>query len=146
MRRANLIFVLLLSLTAGAEQHTLEQLKAEAEKASGGHQAQLYGTLAQRMVDVADQQFAEGQSINGHESIRQSMEYATKAHDIALSTRQKLKEVEISLRLTQRRMDAVRHTLSVEDRPDLDQAEKKLADFRQEILNAMFAPRRKDKK
>ncbi len=146
MRKHNLIFVLLLSLFAVAEQRTVEQLKAEAEKASGGHQAQLYGTLAQRMVDVADQQFAEGQSVNAQESIKQSMEYATRAHDIALSTRKKLKEVEISLRLTQRRMEAVRHTLSVEDRPALEQSEKKLADYRQDILNAMFAPRGRDKR
>ncbi len=146
MRKHNLIFVLLLSLFAVAEQRTVEQLKAEAEKASGGHQAQLYGTLAQRMVDVADQQFSEGQSVNAQESIKQSMEYATRAHDIALSTRKKLKEVEISLRLTQRRMEAVRHTLSVEDRPALEQSEKKLADYRQDILNAMFAPRGRDKR
>jgi hypothetical protein len=141
MRKHSIIFVLLLSALAFARERTLEQLKADAEKAHGGHQAELYSQLALRTVEVADQEFAEGQSVKAQQTIQECFAYATKAHDIALSTRKKRKEVEISLRMTQRRIENVRRTLSVEDRPALEKVEKKLADFRQDILDSIFAPR-----
>jgi len=53
------------------------------------------------------------------------------------------KEVEISLRKTQRHLEDVKHTLAAEDRPPVDAVEKKLADLRQELLDAMFAPKPK---
>lgn len=146
MRQRTLILLLMSATLTWAQQHrTIEQERAEAEKASGGHQAQLYGDLALRTVDLADQQYAEGQSVKAQESIKQVLEYATRAHDLTLSSKKKMKEVEISLRLTQRRLEGVRHTLAAEDRPYVESVEKKLADFRQDILNAMFAPKGKEK-
>ena len=51
--------------------------------------------------------------------------------------------MEIHLRETQRHLDNVRRTLAAEDRPPLEAVEKKLADFRQDLLNEMFAPKKK---
>ncbi len=145
MRRTGVSITMLLAmwLSASAEQKSLDQLKAEAEKASGGHQAQLCAQVAERMVDQADQQFTQGQSVQAHETIKQVMEYATRAHDISLETRKKLKEVEIHLRETQRHLSAVRRTLAEDDQPVLEAAEKKLADYRQDLLTAMFSPKKK---
>jgi hypothetical protein len=56
-----------------------------------------------------------------------------------------MKEAEIILRNTQRLLENLKRTLAAEDRPALDDAEKKLAQFRQEILDAMFAPKKETK-
>ncbi len=145
MIRQSIAIAILLTagLSASADQKSPDQLKAEAEKASGGHQAELYAQLAQRTVEVADQQFTQGNSVQGHENIKEVLEYATRAHDISLQTRKKMKEVEIHLRETQRRLESVRRTLAADDRPALQAVEKKLEDFRQDLLNAMFAPKKK---
>ena len=53
----SLALLLLLLATAFAAPKDLVQLKAEAEKAKGGHQAKLYAELADRLVEVADAAF-----------------------------------------------------------------------------------------
>jgi outer membrane biosynthesis protein TonB len=123
----------------------IERLKAEIAKASNGHRAQLNGELANKLVDMADQQFVAGQSVKAHAIIQESFEHATAAHDEALHTRKKMKEVEIHLRETQRHMEVVRRTLAAEDRSALEKLEKKLADYRQDLLDAMFSPRKRAK-
>lgn len=142
MMRQFSIVLLLTALGFAKDQKSIDQLKAEAEKATGSHQAQLYAELAERTVDVADQQFTQGESVQGHETVKQVLEYATKAHDLALESRRKIKEIEIHLRETQRHLTAVRRTLAADDRPALEKVEKKLADFRQDLLDAMFTPKK----
>lgn len=146
MRKLSYILILLSFAAAAASQKkTVEQLKSDAEKSSGSHQGITYAQLAERLVDVADQQFTAGDSSKGQETVREILADATKAHDAAVISRKKLKEVEIHLRETQRHLENVRRTLAAADRPPLEAVEKKLAEFRQDLLNVMFAPK-KDKK
>ena len=137
------IIILALSLSALAEKKTVDQLKAEAEKSRGGHQAELYAELAERLVDVADQQFTAGDSVKGQSTVQDILANATRAHDVAVSTQKKLKQVEIHLRETQRLLENVRRTLAAVDRPPLEAVEKKVADYRQDLLNEMFAPKKR---
>ena len=141
MRRL-ITIMLLLSLSAFAQKKTPEQLRSEAERASGGHQGMLYAELAERLVDVADQQFSAGESVKGQQTVQEILDSATRARDAGIGSRKKLKEIEIHLRVTQRHLEDVKRTLAAEDRPQLDAVEKKLADYRQDLLNAMFAPKK----
>ncbi len=145
-RSTPLLISLLLSAAAFASQKDLDTLKTEAAKATGGQQGKLYVEVAERLVDVADQQFTQGNSVQGHATVQEVLESATKAHDIALRTHDKRKEVEIHLRETQRHLENVKRTLAAEDRPALDEVEKKLEALRQELLDSMFAPKKKDNK
>ena len=138
-----LLFLLLVSAFAAPKD--LVQLKADAEKAKGGQQAKLYAELADRMVEVADAAFNQGDSTKGLAIVQEIMQYATKAHDGALASRDNRKEVEIYLRQTQRHLESVKQTLAADDRPQFDSAEKQLAQFRQELLDSMFAPNHKNK-
>ncbi|MGE5321218.1 MAG: hypothetical protein ACM3SW_00030 [Actinomycetota bacterium] len=140
-----IVLVILLSLPALARKKTVDELKAEAAKSHGGHQAELYAELARRLVDVADQQFTVGDSVKGQAIVQEILADATRAHDLAVSTRKKLKHVEIQLREAQRQLENMRRTLAAEDRPPVAAVESKLADFRQNLLNVMFAPRKKKK-
>jgi hypothetical protein len=146
LRLAPFVIFVLLATAVAPGQKDLEALKAEADKATGGQQAKLYAELANRLVEVANQQFSAGSSVQGHTTIQEALQDAVKAHDIALRTRDKRKEVEIHLRETQRHLENVKRTLAAEDRPTLDEVEKKLAELRQELLESMFAPKKKDNK
>ena len=146
MRKLSIALVLLsVAFTASAREKTLDQLKDEAAKAHSGHQAVLYAKIAQALVDVADQQFTNSRSADAHRTIQDVLENASRAHDVALQSHKKLKEVEIRLRETQRHLHNVRRTLALADRPAVEAVENKLEGFRQDLLNTMFAPRKEKK-
>jgi hypothetical protein len=145
MRTPSLILLTLLAVLAPA-QNALDKLKADAEKAHGGQQAKLYAQIADKLVDVADQQFTAGKSVEGLATVQDVLKYAGKAHDVALNTHDDRKQVEILIRQTQHHLEAVKRTLAPEDRPELDQVDKKLEEYRQELMTSMFAPKKKDAK
>jgi len=147
MRRTfPIIILLLLALTAGAEEKTVEQLKAEAEHAEPGQQGRLYAEIAEKLVAVADKQFTDAESVKGHATVQEILQYATKAHDLAIETRKKMKETEKSLRECRRRLENMRSTLAAEDRPAVEGVEKQLEKLTEEVLESMFAPPKKEKK
>ncbi len=141
-----IVMLLLLALAAPAEDKTVEQLKAEAEHAEAGQQGRLYAEIADRLVAVADKQFTDGESVKGHATVQELLDYATKSHDLAIQTRKKMKETEKSLRQCRRRLENMRRTLAAEDRPSVEEVEKRLEQFTEEILESMFAPPKKDQK
>jgi len=141
-----IVMLLLLALAAPAEDKTVEQLKAEAEHAEPGQQGRLYAEIADRLVAVADKQFTDGESVKGHATVQEILDYATKSHDLAIQTRKKMKETEKELRQCRRRLENMRRTLAAEDRPSVEEVEKRLEQFTEEILEAMFAPPKKDQK
>jgi stress-induced morphogen len=147
MRKAlPIIVVLLLALAAAADGKTVEQLKAEAEHADPGQQGRIYAEIADRLVAVADKQFTDAESVKGHATVQEILQYATKAHDLAIETRKKMKETEKSLRQCKRRLENMRRTLAAEDRPKVEAVEKQVEKLTEEVLESMFAPPKKDRK
>jgi polyhydroxyalkanoate synthesis regulator phasin len=144
-RSLSIIILLLLSFAAGAEQKTIDQLKAEAEHASPDQQGRLYAEIADRLVAVADKQFTDGESVNGHATVQEILQYATKAHDLVIESRKKMKETEKSLRDCHRRLENMKRTLAAEDRPKVEAVEKQLEKLTEEVLESMFAPPDKKK-
>jgi len=140
-----IIILPLLSFAAGAEQKTIDQLKAEAEHASPDQQGRLYAEIADKLVAVADKQFTDGESVNGHATVQEILQYATKAHDLVIESRKKMKETEKSLRDCHRRMENMKRTLAAEDRPKVEAVEKQLEKLTEEVLESMFAPPDKKK-
>jgi hypothetical protein len=135
--------VLLTCVLTATVQRSIDQMKAEADRAEGGHQAKLCADLAQLLVPIADQQFTEGNVLEAQKTVQEILNYATKARDASVKSRSRMKETEITLRTTQRKLEALKRTLAADDRPPLDAVEKKLEQFRQDILNEMFAPPKK---
>jgi polyhydroxyalkanoate synthesis regulator phasin len=144
--RAILMTVLLLAVMGFClGEKNIDAMKAEADKASGGHQAKLASELAQDLVKVADQQFTAGNNQQGQATVQDILKYSSLARDAAVNSHDSMKQTEIRLRETQRRLEALKRTLSVDDRPPLDAVEKKIEQFRQDLLDAMFPPKKKDK-
>ncbi len=140
-----LILLTMLALPAWSAQRSIEGLKEEADHAQGGHQAKLCSELAKYLVGIANQQFSEGSNQQAQGTVQDVLKYAEKARDAAVKSHDNLKQTEIHLRETQRRLEDLKRTLSVEDRPPLDDVEKKIGQFRQDLLDAMFPPKKKDK-
>lgn len=144
----SIILLLSLSLAAGAEQKTVDQLKTEAEHAATDQQGRLYAEIADKLVAVADKQFTDGESVKGHATVQEILQYATKAHDLTIQTRKKMKETEKALRECHRRLENMKRTLAAEDRPRVEAVEKELERLTEEVLESMFAPpdKKKDRK
>lgn len=140
-----LILLMLALLAAGGEEKTLDQLKAEAEH-KGSNQAKICAEIADRLVAVADNQFTIGQSVNAHATVDEILQYATRAHDLAIKNRRRMKDTEIHLRHCRYSLENMRKTLAAEDRPAVEAIEKKLEQFGEDLLEAMFSPPRKEKK
>lgn len=141
----SIIILLVLSFAAGAEQKTIDQLKAEAEHASPDQQGRLYAEIAEKLVSIADKQFTDGESVKGHATVQEILQYATKAHDLVIESRKKMKETEKSLRECHRRLENMKRTLAAEDRPKVEAVEKQLEKLTEEVLESMFAPPQKKK-
>jgi stress-induced morphogen len=141
-----IIIVLLLTLAASGEDKTVDQLKAEAEHAEAGQQGRLCAEIAARLVAVADKQFTDSESVKGHATVQEILQYATKAHDLAIQTRKKMKETEKDLRLCYRNLDNMKRTLAAEDRPAVEAVEKQLQQLTEDVLESMFAAPKKEPK
>ena len=140
-----IIILLVLSFAAGAEQKTVDQLKTEAEHASPDQQGRLYAEIAEKLVSVADKQFTDGESVKGHATVQEILQYATKAHDLVIESRKKMKETEKSLRECHRRLENMKRTLAAEDRPRVEAVEKQLEKLTEDVLESMFTPPGKKK-
>lgn len=141
----SIIILLALSFAASAEQKTVDQLKTEAEHAAPDQQGRLYAEIADKLVSVADQQFTGGESVKGHATVQEILQYGAKARDLAIQTRKKMKETEKSLRACRRRLENMRRTLAAEDRPKVEAVEKQLEKLTEDVLESMFAPPEKKK-
>src|SRR6266481_8766050 len=119
-----LLSLICLRVSAEDKTQTVDQLKAEAARSDAGQQAKLYAEIAERLVAVADKQFTDAESVKGHATVQEILQYATKAHDLAIETRKKMKETEKALRECRRRLENMRRTLAAEDRPSVENVEK----------------------
>jgi succinate dehydrogenase/fumarate reductase-like Fe-S protein len=142
----SITIILALAIAASAEQKTVDQLKEEAEHAGPDQQGRLYAEIADSLVLVADKQFTDGESVKGHATVQEVLQYATKSHDPAIQTRKKMKETEKSLRQCRRRLENMRRTLAAEDRPTVEAVEKQMEKLTEEVLESMFAAPKKEKK
>ena len=105
-------------------------------------------TTAETVRDrsLADQQFKEGESQQGLMTVQKAFKYAIKAHDATIKSHSRMKETEIHLREIQRHLESVKRIVPADDRPQLDEVEKRIAQMRQDILDEMFAPKKKENK
>jgi succinate dehydrogenase/fumarate reductase-like Fe-S protein len=142
----SIILLLLLALSASAEDKTVDQLKTEAERAETGQQGRLYAEIANKLVAVADKQFTDSESVKGHETVQEILQYAIKARDLAIQTRKKMKETEKDLRQCRRNLENMRRTLAAEDRPTVEAVEKQVEKLTEEVLESMFNPPKKEAK
>ena len=122
---------------------SLAELKAKAAAATGGERAMLCARVAREEVELANRHFTDGDVNQGHAAVREAVAYAEKARDAARPSKKKIKQTEISLGKTARRLNDIGKTLALDDRPAVEQAVKELQHIQDQLLEAMFGEGKK---
>jgi ABC-type transporter Mla subunit MlaD len=147
IRRLIIVTALLATGVAAADhQADYTALKTRAASAKVGEQDKLYAQLAMRATEVANDHYTAGDVTKAQAAIDEVVSCAEKARAAALQTNKNLKQTEITLRETLRRLDDLRRTLAVEDRPYVETAINRIETVRKQLLDQMFGPKPKERK
>jgi len=143
---AFVVTVLAACASAKTTEEPLEALKARAESSRPQDQGPLFAAIARREVNEADRFYTEGDVTRAKQAVDDAVGYASRATEAAQKSGKHLKNIEISLRETGRRLDEVGKTLNFEDRPYVEAAVKQVEKLRQKLLEHMFGPQSKESK
>lgn len=144
VRTAVVLAMLLLLPVHGAVADNVAELKAKAEAAQGQKRAELFADLAYEYVELADHHFTEGRPGQGHATVELVLQAAERAREAALDLRRKIKKTELKLRKTSRKLEDVRRSLAFEDQAPVGKAVERLHQIQDELLEAMFAPKKRE--
>jgi hypothetical protein len=145
--RIPMVVVLLAAcVCAKSTEEPLDALKGRAEKARLQDQPHLFATIARREVNEADRFYTQGDIASGTKAVDELVHYASRAAEAAQKSGKHLKDTEILLRETSRRLDDVRKTLNFDDRPYVEAAVKQVEKLRQQLLDQMFGLSKESKK
>jgi hypothetical protein len=141
MRKVMAITLLLASIVlcawAGWDDEPIEKLIAHAETRNDS-QAEYCADVARREVEIANQYYASGEVDKAEEAVKMAVTYSQKALDAGKRTHKKLKETDLTLRKTSRRLNDVEQTLALEDKPLVREAVEKIEHVRSQLLVVMF--------
>lgn len=126
----------------GADKPTLEQLRARADNARGEECAEVCLAAARELAELSNQLFTDGEVDKAHAAIEDAVRYAKKAAQGSLESGKRQKKTEIALRKLAKRISDIKQTLSVDDRPALEQAVDDLEQLRTELLMSMFGDKK----
>jgi hypothetical protein len=121
----------------------IETMKANAEKKNSADRARDYSDIARELVEVANQQFTDGEVDKAQASIKDAVAYSEKSAAAAREKGKKIKNTEITLRQTARRIEEVRRTVAADDQPPLAAAAERIEELRSELLAHMFGNEKK---
>ena len=140
MKKRLIIVVVLLSALAWAsgQQESIEALKARADQAQPKDQVDLFTHIAERQLDALDKAYNGGTVREAQAALADVVTYGVKAAQISSATGKRMKQTEIAMRKISGRLEAIRKTLDLDDRPLLAAAVQKLDTARNELLNRMF--------
>ena len=140
MKKLLIIVVALLSALAWASDklESIESLKARAGQAQPKDQVELFTRISERQLDALDKAFNGGTVREAQAALADVVTYGVKAAQISGATGKRMKQTEIAMRKISARLEAIRKTLDVDDRPMLAEAVQKLDAARSELLNRMF--------
>ncbi len=141
LRSAAILFLLI----GMALAETLPDLKARADAAKGGEQAKLCLEYAHRLLEDANALFTNGDVEKAQSEISEVVEYSRKAANAASTSGKHVKQTEIDLRKLGKRMHDIAATLSVDDRPPLNEAGEAIEEIRTDLLVRMFGPQAEPK-
>ncbi|MFI5087330.1 MAG: hypothetical protein ACHP7I_02960 [Terriglobales bacterium] len=140
MKKLLIIVVVLLAALAWASDklESIESLKARADQAQPKDQVDLFTRIAERQLDSLDKAYNGGTVRQAQAALADVVTYGVKAAQVSGATGKRMKQTEIAMRKISGRLEAIRKTLDLDDRPLLADAVQKLDTARNELLNRMF--------
>ncbi len=140
MKKLLFIVVALLSIAAWADKReSIDALKARAEKANPKQQVQIYTEIAERQLDALDKAYNGGTVREAQAALADVVDYGVKAAQVSAQSGKRMKHTEIAMRRMSGRLEAIRKSLDVDDRPPVADAIQKLEAARTALLNRMFS-------
>jgi hypothetical protein len=135
-------FILAVLLAAGTwaadKQESVDSLKARVERTPPKEQVELQLRIAERQVEAMDKAYTEGNIEVAHAALADVQKYGVLAANTSAQSGKRMKQTEIALRKMTVRLEAIRKTLEVDDRPPVAEAIQKIETARSELLNRMF--------
>jgi hypothetical protein len=139
MKKLLIFALVLVSTVALADKpESVEALKERAQTANPKQQVELFTKIAERQVEVLDKAYNSGTVKQAQAALADVVEYGVKAAQVSSSTGKNMKHTEIAMRKMSTRLEAIRKTLDIDDRPPVGDAIQKLEAARSELLNRMF--------
>ncbi len=133
------VLLVLACRPAAADKENLQQLKARAATAGGGKQVELFTRIAEIQVEELDRAYDEGQAEEARAALADVQEYGVKAARTSEATGKRMKQTEIAIRRIAKKLDEIRKTLAVDERPPVNTAIEQLENARTALLHSMFA-------
>jgi hypothetical protein len=144
MKAAGLLMLLLSTspLTASRSDDTPERLRARiAAEHDPVQRARLEIRLADMVLDQTCKLYAEGEVEKGEASLKEMLSLSEQAYADLFSTKRDprskpagFKESEILMRQFARKLEDLRHTLSVDDRVPVEKALARVRDMHEDLL------------
>ena len=131
------------ALNSLAAQQLPPDLQTQAEAAEGKKRAELFMEVAEQRLGQASRLFGEGKTEEAHEAVKKAVAASEQAGDAARKSRKRLKQTEISVRQLARRLTELAATLTFEDREAIKPSVQKLEEIRRQLLDEMFAKKKK---
>lgn len=137
------IIALCACMTAAAiamtrDEPTVEQLKASVTAAKVGDKAKLCVQIAEKQVNETDRLYAASDYEKAQAALMDVVTYSELARDYAIQSHKYEKQTEIAVRGMTRKLNEIRHSLSRDDQPPLEDALDRLERVRDDLQSAMF--------
>jgi len=120
------------------EAAKIEQLKQKVEHDSEREICYNSAELVRNLVEQFNDQMNAGELKPAQQTLNDIGTYAEKARDAAKKSHHKLKQAELTLHKSARRLSDIAQALSVEDREAIDKVVKKIEAADDDILNQVF--------
>src|SRR5579872_1348110 len=124
-------------------KHTVGELRAKIERTKERDRGELYAELAHALVEEVNTEYSANDFAKANTTLKEVLDLAQKATDLALANEKHIKRVEIELRETARRLNEIKRSLSIEDQPPVTEVADKIEKMRLALFDTMFGDKKK---
>jgi hypothetical protein len=126
------------AMAIASKEATIEELKARLTSTDVGARPHLCLQIAERQLDAANKFFAAAESDKAKASLTDVVSFSELARDYAIQSRKHEKQTEIAVRTMVRKLNDLKHTVTHDDQPAVQDAIERLQRVRDDLLLAMF--------
>ena len=138
-----LLFGIAAAEVKAAKTGTLAEAKAEAEATRPEECVRICIDLAQRELDEAKAQYAQGNPEAAKAELQAMTAHAEKSCDGAIATHKREKQLEIKLRQISHRLGDLKRTAAFEDQSGVQTVMDQIEKLRSRLLETMFGKGKK---
>jgi hypothetical protein len=121
-----------------SQREPLAELIARADAARLEDRPSLYVEIAEHQLKSADELYTAGKVEDARTALEDVVTYSGKAHDAAVQSGKKLKNLEIDFRKMAAKLRDIKRNLNFDDQAPVQAAEDRLENLRTDLLSHMF--------